>query len=90
MDSLWKDPDVFRPERWLSDLPPPQDLCSGWANLLAFSDGPRNCVGLRLGEYTLFKCVFYVLCANGRRTTDAAIFQYKVGCHLAGAPYFAR
>ena len=47
---VWGDPDVFRPERWLEKLPPSDELCSGWANGLAFSDGPRNCVGLRLGE----------------------------------------
>ena len=52
MDSVWKDADAFRPERWLGELPPSQELCSGWANGLAFSDGPRNCVGLRLGEST--------------------------------------
>ncbi len=50
MDSIWKDPDVFRPERWLEPLPPSEDLCNGWANLLAFSDGPRKCIGLRLGK----------------------------------------
>ncbi|KAI0704555.1 cytochrome P450 [Earliella scabrosa] len=61
MDSLWKDPDVFRPERWLSDLPPPQDLCSGWANLLAFSDGPRNCVGLRLAIFQYKVILSYLL-----------------------------
>ena len=49
-DSIWPDPDTFRPERWLDKLPPNDELCSGWANGLAFSDGPRNCVGLRLGE----------------------------------------
>ncbi|TFK79504.1 cytochrome P450 [Polyporus arcularius HHB13444] len=51
MDSIWKDPDVFRPERWLEPLPPSEDLCNGWANLLAFSDGPRKCIGLRLATF---------------------------------------
>ena len=49
MDSVWKDPDTFRPERWLDALPPSDVLCSGWSNTLAFSDGPRNCIGYRLG-----------------------------------------
>lgn len=52
MDSVWKDPDVFRPERWLVDLPPSDMLCAGWSNTLAFSDGPRNCIGYRLGAST--------------------------------------
>ncbi|TBU51751.1 cytochrome P450 [Dichomitus squalens] len=51
MDSVWEDPDVFRPERWLKDLPPSEKLCSGWAKTLAFSDGPRNCVGYRLAIF---------------------------------------
>ncbi|EJF60511.1 cytochrome P450 [Dichomitus squalens LYAD-421 SS1] len=51
MDSVWEDPDVFRPERWLKDLPPSEKLCSGWAKTLAFSDGPRNCIGYRLAIF---------------------------------------
>ena len=58
MDSVWKDPDMFRPERWLADLPPSDMLCSGWSNTLAFSDGPRNCIGYRLGAS-------HLLCLSG-------------------------
>ena len=49
LDSVWDDADEFRPERWLEKLPPAEKLCSGWSNTLAFSDGPRNCIGSRLG-----------------------------------------
>ncbi|KAL5529817.1 hypothetical protein ACEPAG_5804 [Sanghuangporus baumii] len=48
---VWKDPDEFIPERWLEEFPPAESLCSGWANLLAFSDGPRNCIGMRLAIF---------------------------------------
>ena len=55
MDSVWKDADAFRPERWLDPdaLPPSDALCAGWSNTLAFSDGPRNCIGYRLGAFPL-------------------------------------
>ncbi|KAM5543816.1 hypothetical protein V8D89_002433 [Ganoderma adspersum] len=58
MDSVWKDADVFRPERWLDALPPSDVLCSGWSNTLAFSDGPRNCIGYRLAifQYKVILC----------------------------------
>ncbi|KAK0460546.1 cytochrome P450 [Desarmillaria tabescens] len=50
-DSIWADADTFRPERWLEDLPPQEQLCSGWGNLLAFSDGPRSCIGIQLALF---------------------------------------
>ncbi|TBU51008.1 cytochrome P450 [Dichomitus squalens] len=61
MDSVWEDPDVFRPERWLKDLPASEKLCSGWANTLAFSDGPRNCVGYRLAIFQYKVILTYLL-----------------------------
>ncbi|OSX63016.1 hypothetical protein POSPLADRAFT_1046365 [Postia placenta MAD-698-R-SB12] len=51
LDAVWKDADTFRPDRWLHDLPPSEALCTGWANTLAFSDGPRSCIGIRLAIY---------------------------------------
>ncbi|KAI0704538.1 cytochrome P450 [Earliella scabrosa] len=61
MDSVWKDPDVFRPERWLEELPPTKTLCSGWANTLAFSDGPRNCVGRHFAIFEYKVMITYLL-----------------------------
>ncbi|KAM5543798.1 hypothetical protein V8D89_002415 [Ganoderma adspersum] len=61
MDSVWKDPDVFCPERWLADLPPNDMLCSGWSNTLAFSDGPRNCIGYKLAIFQYKVILCYVL-----------------------------
>ncbi|PBK86383.1 cytochrome P450 [Armillaria gallica] len=50
-DSVWGDGDTFRPERWLESLPPQEQLCSGWGKMLAFSDGPRSCVGTHLAIF---------------------------------------
>jgi cytochrome P450 len=59
LDSVWGDGDSFRPERWLQQdgLPDPDQLCAGWSNLLTFSDGPRNCIGQRLGRLSLISCL---------------------------------
>ncbi|TDL17780.1 cytochrome P450 [Rickenella mellea] len=48
LNAVWGDGDVWRPERWLGELPPKDQLVQGWANLLTFSEGPRNCIGFRL------------------------------------------
>lgn len=48
-NSVWGDGAVFRPERWMQELPPQEKLTKGWGNTLAFSDGNRNCVGYKLG-----------------------------------------
>ncbi|KAI0922392.1 hypothetical protein AcV7_005936 [Taiwanofungus camphoratus] len=61
LDSVWKDGDTFRPERWLGDLPPNEQLCSGWANTLSFSDGPRNCIGMRLAIFQYKVILTYLL-----------------------------
>ncbi|KII84093.1 hypothetical protein PLICRDRAFT_179774 [Plicaturopsis crispa FD-325 SS-3] len=41
---------TFIPERWLSPggIPSQHELPHGWSGLLAFADGPRNCIGYRL------------------------------------------
>lgn len=48
----WADGHVFNPNRWLeAELQPESSkLPRGWGGTLAFGDGPRNCVGFRLGE----------------------------------------
>jgi hypothetical protein len=78
MDAVWKDPDTFRPERWFEQLPPSEDLPSGWSNLLAFSDGPRTCIGTRLGKHRDIRKL-------GDRTDldSEAIYNFK-----AGIPHF--
>jgi len=44
---------IFNPERWLvpGGIPAPSDLPSGWSGLTTFCDGPRNCIGWRLGGF---------------------------------------
>ncbi|KAF8598684.1 cytochrome P450 [Ceratobasidium sp. AG-I] len=49
--SVWgEDANEFRPQRWLDDKRPrvASDIPSGWSGLLAFSAGPRICLGYRL------------------------------------------
>jgi cytochrome P450 len=46
----------------------------GWGNLLTFSDGPRNCVGQRLGEVQSDISLPPILSA----LRSAGLFQYKV------------
>jgi hypothetical protein len=50
---------IFNPDRWLvpGGMPSPAELPSGWSGLLTFCDGPRNCIGWRLGEF-FFRCIF--------------------------------
>lgn len=64
---MWgPDAGVFRPERWLEDggVPPADGLPGGWAHTLSFSEGPRLCVGYRLGAYsrTLSSSLCICLC----------------------------
>ncbi|KAJ7223153.1 cytochrome P450 [Mycena pura] len=56
LDATWGDPMNFRPERWFEQHPSPELLPHGWGNTLTFSEGPRNCVGYRLGIFQ-FKVV---------------------------------
>ncbi|KAJ7618381.1 cytochrome P450, partial [Roridomyces roridus] len=49
-EAVWDSAEEFRPERWLMGLPPKEKLVAGWSHTLAFSDGPRNCIGFRLGQ----------------------------------------
>lgn len=48
---VWgKDAAEFKPERWLdgSKIPRTSDTFQGWNGLMAFSAGPRMCIGYRL------------------------------------------
>lgn len=49
--SVWgEDAEEFKPERWLdaTRLPSASDTPPGWNGLMAFSAGPRICIGYRL------------------------------------------
>ncbi|KAI0704575.1 cytochrome P450 [Earliella scabrosa] len=80
---VWGDPDVFRPERWLEKLPPSDELCSGWANGLAFSDGPRNCVGLRLAIFQYKVILSYFVRQFNIRPADVEI-KLRISSSLQG------
>lgn len=60
MNAIWEDPMNFRPDRWLSPLPHPELTPRGWGNTLTFSEGPRNCVGYRLGNYSQCQSLSYL------------------------------
>ena len=52
VDAVWKDGRNFRPERWVEQggLPPRAEMQGGWSNIMSFSEGPRLCIGYRLGQ----------------------------------------
>ncbi|TDL19925.1 cytochrome P450 [Rickenella mellea] len=66
---------VFKPERWLTPcaLPPRNELPRGWSNLVAFSDGPRTCIGYRLALFE-FKIILVTII----RTLEFRETDYKV------------
>lgn len=57
----------FVPERWIvpGGVPPLSELPHGWSGLVTFCDGPRNCIGYRLGMSIMLHAPLVVL-ANVR------------------------
>ncbi|EEC15757.1 cytochrome P450, putative [Ixodes scapularis] len=51
--ALWKDPEVFRPERFLDPVTGKLNL-EGQPQLLSFGLGPRTCPGEKLGQMDMF------------------------------------
>lgn len=54
---VWgKNANEFAPERWVvpGGVPPPSELPHGWSGLVTFCDGPRNCIGYKLGMSIMF------------------------------------
>ncbi|TDL23925.1 cytochrome P450 [Rickenella mellea] len=65
----------FKPERWLTSgaMPSPNELPHGWSSLVAFCDGPRNCIGHRLALFE-FKIILATLIRSLEfHPTDAVI-----------------
>ncbi|KAH7921939.1 cytochrome P450 [Leucogyrophana mollusca] len=81
MDSVWGDGDAFRPERWMETLPPKDLLPSGWSQTLAFSDGPRNCIGFRLAIFQV-KVILMTLIRNFEFHDTGAVISDKVASSL--------
>lgn len=50
--TIWgPDSRIFRPERWIEPggVKSASQLPHGWGNISTFCDGPRSCIGYRLG-----------------------------------------
>ncbi|KAH7904546.1 cytochrome P450 [Hygrophoropsis aurantiaca] len=75
LDSVWGDGGAFRPERWMEDLPPKDILPTGWSHTLAFSDGPRNCVGYRLAIFQIKVILMTLIRSFEFHDTGAVIFD---------------
>ncbi|KAI8976580.1 cytochrome P450 [Trametes punicea] len=61
--SVWgPDAAEFNPARWVTPggVPPLSELPHGWSGLVAFCDGPRNCIGYRLAVFE-FKVILATL-----------------------------
>lgn len=80
-DTLWRNPDNFCPERWLGDLPDLDKLPTGWAHLLAFSDGPRSCIGMRLAVFQ-YKVILSSLIKQFRFRDTGAPISLKIASSL--------
>ncbi len=75
LDAIWGDGMAFRPERWLEPQPNPSLLPHGYGNTLTFSEGPRNCVGFRLGG--CFSTIISPILNSPRVVSRIGIFQFK-------------
>ncbi|KAI0644094.1 cytochrome P450 [Trametes meyenii] len=80
-DAIWEDPDAFKPKRWLDALPPAEKLCDGWAHMLSFSDGPRNCIGMRLAIFQ-YKIILHYLLERFRFGDAHAEIELKIASSL--------
>ena len=79
-EKVWgPDAAEFKPERWITPggIPAPSDLPRGWSGIVTFCDGPRNCIGYRLGEFRLWIDIF-ISVSDGGWTLSLAIFEFKI------------
>ncbi|ELU40781.1 cytochrome P450 domain-containing protein [Rhizoctonia solani AG-1 IA] len=82
--SVWgEDADEFRPERWLdpSRLPQAGATISGWNGLFVFSEGPRQCIGLRLAILS-FKAILAAFINNFEFHDTGAIVKARFSATL--------
>lgn len=62
LENVWgKDAGTFNPERFLNPAKAPisRDTTGGWGGLFSFSEGPRMCVGFRLGKLCQYQSSFF-------------------------------
>ncbi|KAF9016942.1 cytochrome P450, partial [Hymenopellis radicata] len=78
---IFLDPDEFKPERWIG--PDARKLDK---YLVAFSRGPRNCVGMKLAW-----CELYLTFANLMRKFDMQLFETRcLNCFVEAGLYSLR
>ncbi|TDL23921.1 cytochrome P450 [Rickenella mellea] len=65
----------FKPERWITPgaVPQAKELPHGWSNLVAFCDGPRNCIGYRLALFELKAILATLVRTLAFHPTDAVV-----------------
>ncbi|KAJ8469955.1 hypothetical protein ONZ45_g16713 [Pleurotus djamor] len=93
-ESVWgSDGSAFRPTRWLNEpgvenggIPLPSQLPQGWSGLVSFSDGPRRCLGIKLGIFevkvlvaTLIRSLSFRATGQIVRTVPLPTLQPVVG-----------
>jgi cytochrome P450 len=61
--SLYRDPQVFNPERWLGDS---DDACMARRSSVTFGTGSRTCLGQHLARHVL------------RKTTAALVYNFDM------------
>lgn len=64
---------VFDPSRWLEEDRDPATLPPGWSGLMTFCAGPRNCIGYRLGSFSLSSSA-----QNVFLNISPAILEFKI------------
>ncbi|KAF8653640.1 hypothetical protein AX16_003792 [Volvariella volvacea WC 439] len=71
--------DVFDPTRWIKPggVPPPNELPHGWSGLVAFCDGPRNCLGYRFAVLEM-KVIIATLIRSLEFRDTGAVIQQKI------------
>ncbi|KAL6302728.1 cytochrome P450 [Sparassis latifolia] len=69
----------FVPERWIDPggVLPPAELPHGWSGLVAFCDGPRNCIGYRLAVFE-FKVILATLIRTLELHDTSANVELKI------------
>ncbi|GJE90539.1 cytochrome P450 [Phanerochaete sordida] len=82
MDSVYKEGQMFNPERWLDgSVLESERQYSGWGHMLVFSDGPRNCIGYRLALLQMKVALVYMM-ERFKFISTGENIRYKIASSL--------